>query len=93
MPINVLGSFDLAPAPVAYTKPLVVLVDEFTTSSGDMLAAIFQDNHRGPLLGMRTNGAGAARGTAQAKITRNVGAAGRADNQMLQTSGEIKRRH
>ena len=41
----------------------------------------------------RVNGAGAARGTAQAKITRNVGAAGRADNQMLQTSGEIKRRH
>jgi hypothetical protein len=58
MPINSLGSFDLAPAAVAYTKPLVVLVDEFTTSSGDMLAAILQDNHRGPLLGMRTNGAG-----------------------------------
>jgi hypothetical protein len=58
MPINSLGSFDLAPAPVAYAKPLVVLVDEFTTSSGDMLAAILQDNHRGPLLGMRTNGAG-----------------------------------
>ena len=58
LPINSLGSFDLAPAPVAYTKPLVVLVDEFTTSSGDMLAAIMQDNHRGPLLGMRTMGAG-----------------------------------
>jgi len=58
MPINLLGSFELLPAPVAYTKPLLVLVDEFTTSSGDMLAAILQDNHRGPLLGMRTNGAG-----------------------------------
>lgn len=58
LPINSLGSFDLAPAAVAYTKPLLVLVDEFTTSSGDMLAAILQDNHRGPLLGMRTNGAG-----------------------------------
>lgn len=58
MPINQLGSFELLPAPVAYTKPLLVLVDEFTTSSGDMLAAILQDNHRGPLLGMRTNGAG-----------------------------------
>jgi len=48
----------LAPAAVAYKKPLVTLVDEFTTSSGDMLAAILQDNHRGPLLGMRTMGAG-----------------------------------
>lgn len=58
LPINSLGSFVLAPASVSYTKPLLVLVDEFTTSSGDMLAAILQDNHRGPLLGMRTNGAG-----------------------------------
>ncbi len=58
LPINSLGSFDLAPAAVAYTKPLLTLVDEFTTSSGDMLAAILQDNHRGPLLGWRTMGAG-----------------------------------
>jgi peptidase S41-like protein len=58
LPINSIGSFDLAPAPVTYTKPLLLLVDEFTTSSGDMLAAIIQDNHRGPLLGWRTNGAG-----------------------------------
>jgi C-terminal processing protease CtpA/Prc len=58
LPINARGSFDVSPAPVAYTKPLLVLVDEFTTSSGDMLAAILQDNHRGPLVGMRTNGAG-----------------------------------
>ena len=58
LPINSLGSFNLAPAAVAYTKPLLTLVDEFTTSSGDMLAAILQDNHRGPLLGMRTMGAG-----------------------------------
>jgi hypothetical protein len=58
LPINALGSFQLSPASVTYKKPLLVLVDEFTTSSGDMLAAILQDSHRGPLLGMRTNGAG-----------------------------------
>ena len=58
LPINATGSFDLPPASVAYTKPILVLIDEFTTSSGDMLAAILQDNHRGTLLGMRTNGAG-----------------------------------
>ncbi len=58
LPINSLGSFELAPASVVYTKPLLLLVDELTTSSADMLAAIIQDNHRGLLLGMRTNGAG-----------------------------------
>jgi hypothetical protein len=58
LPINALGSFDLPPAAVAYTKPLLVLVDELTTSSADMLAAILQDNHRATLLGIRTNGAG-----------------------------------
>jgi hypothetical protein len=51
-------SLALAPAPNAYTKPLMLLVDEVTASGGDMLAAIIQDNHRGPLLGMRTMGAG-----------------------------------
>jgi Peptidase family S41 len=42
----------------AYTKPLILLVDEFSTSAGDIFAAMLQDNQRGPLVGMRTNGAG-----------------------------------
>jgi hypothetical protein len=58
IPLNAIGSLELPPAPVAYAKPLLVLVDEFSISSADMLAAILQDNHRGPLLGMRTMGAG-----------------------------------
>lgn len=58
IPLNATGGFMLAPAPIAYTKPLLVLVDEFTLSAGEMFAAIMQDNHRGPLLGMRTTGAG-----------------------------------
>jgi hypothetical protein len=51
-------SLDLQPAPGAYTKPLIVLADEFSASGGDMLPAILQDNNRGPIVGMRTNGAG-----------------------------------
>jgi hypothetical protein len=51
-------SLVLAPAANAYVKPLMLLVDEMAASGGDMLAAIIQDNHRGPLLGMRTMGAG-----------------------------------
>jgi hypothetical protein len=48
------------PLPNAYSKPLIVLVDEFSTSAGDIFAAMMQDNKRGPLVGMRTNGAGGA---------------------------------
>jgi hypothetical protein len=51
-------SLTLPPGPNAYDKPLLLLTDEFTTSGGDMFAAIIQDNHRGPLFGMRTMGAG-----------------------------------
>jgi hypothetical protein len=42
----------------AYTKPLIVLVDEMSASGGDAFAATIQDNLRGPLLGWRTMGAG-----------------------------------
>jgi hypothetical protein len=43
---------------VAYTKPLIVLVDDFSISAGDIFPAMLQDNQRGPLVGTRTNGAG-----------------------------------
>lgn len=56
--LNSLGSLTLSPAPVRYTKPLLVLVDGFTASAGDMFAAVIQDNGRAPLFGMRTMGAG-----------------------------------
>ncbi len=43
---------------IAYTKPLMVLVDEFSASGADLFAATIQDNRRGPLFGNRTMGAG-----------------------------------
>lgn len=43
---------------LAYDKPLIVLIDEFSTSAADIFAAMMQDNERGPLVGTRTNGAG-----------------------------------
>jgi C-terminal processing protease CtpA/Prc len=65
MPIPICGvSGTRAPArdqggkPIGYTKPLLVLTDEMTASSGDLFAAMIQDNMRGPLFGMRTMGAG-----------------------------------
>jgi hypothetical protein len=56
--LNATGSLTLTPAPVAYTKPLMVMVDEFSASGADMFPAIIQDNHRGPIFGTRTMGAG-----------------------------------
>jgi hypothetical protein len=42
----------------AYRKPMVLLVDDFSTSAADSFAGMIQDNNRGKLIGMRTNGAG-----------------------------------
>ena len=56
--LNSTGSLQLQPVAGAYTKPILMLTDEFSASGGDMLPAIFQSNHRGPLFGWRTMGAG-----------------------------------
>jgi hypothetical protein len=58
VPLNATGSFTVTPSPNAYTKPLLVLVDEFSASGGDMFPALIQDNQRAPIFGMRTMGAG-----------------------------------
>jgi len=49
---------DRPPAAQPYTKPILLLVDEFSASAADCFAALFQDNQRGKLFGYRTNGAG-----------------------------------
>lgn len=56
--LNQTGDLSLDPVPFAYAKPIVLLTDEFTASAAEMLAAIFQDNQRGPVFGWRTVGAG-----------------------------------
>jgi hypothetical protein len=43
---------------IAYQKPLMLLIDEFTLSTADSVASMIQDAGRGVLYGMRTNGAG-----------------------------------
>jgi C-terminal processing protease CtpA/Prc len=42
----------------AYSKPLVLMIDDFSTSAGDLFPATMQDNKRGKLVGYRSNGAG-----------------------------------
>jgi hypothetical protein len=56
--LNATGSLTLTSVPHAYTKPLIVLTDEFSASGGDAFPAIIQDNKRGLLFGMRRMGAG-----------------------------------
>jgi C-terminal processing protease CtpA/Prc len=43
---------------LAYTKPIVLLTDEFSASAADLFAAVFQDAGRGVIFGARTMGAG-----------------------------------
>jgi C-terminal processing protease CtpA/Prc len=43
---------------IAYSKPILLLTDEFSTSAAEIFASIFQDSQRGPLFGWRTAGAG-----------------------------------
>ena len=56
--LNSTGSLTLNPAIASYSKPLMVMVDEFSASGADMFPAIIQDNERGPIFGMRSMGAG-----------------------------------
>ena len=51
-------SSDQMPASIVYTKPIIILVDEFSISAADIFPAMMQDNHRGVLVGMRTSGGG-----------------------------------
>jgi len=55
---------DRTAAQVVYSKPVILLADEFTASGGDFFAATIQDARRGPVFGFRTNGAG---GTVQGR--------------------------
>ncbi len=56
--LDVDSATDRQGVPIAYTKPLMLLVDELSASAADLFAAVIQDNQRGPLFGMRTMGAG-----------------------------------
>jgi hypothetical protein len=43
---------------LAYQKPMMLLIDEFSVSTADSVAGMIQDAGRAVLYGMRTNGAG-----------------------------------
>jgi C-terminal processing protease CtpA/Prc len=43
---------------IAYSKPILVLTDDFTLSAAETLGAILQDNQRATFFGTRTDGGG-----------------------------------
>ena len=58
LPVCSAATLDRDPADEVYTKPLMVLIDEFSVSAADGFPAVMQDAQRGPMFGMRTMGAG-----------------------------------
>ena len=68
------SSSDLQPAMdaagnvIAYQKPIMLLIDEFTTSTADSVAGMMQDSNRATLYGLRTNGAGGNNTTLDAGV-------------------------
>ena len=58
------ATFDQLPATspagvnLAYTKPILVVTDNYTLSAGELFTMFLQDNKRATVLGMRTDGGG-----------------------------------
>jgi C-terminal processing protease CtpA/Prc len=75
-----------AGASIAYTKPILLLTDEFTTSAAEIFAAIFQDSSRGQLFGWRTAGAGGVVGGAVASGFYSEGSADVTLTMLLRTN-------
>lgn len=44
--------------PIGYDKPIIILINEYSTSAADAFPAMLQDTGRAKLIGNRTNGAG-----------------------------------
>jgi C-terminal processing protease CtpA/Prc len=56
--LDVPSATDARGRSIAYTKPVMILTDEFTASASELFSAIMQDNQRALIFGARTMGAG-----------------------------------
>lgn len=60
MSMDLSAATDRAGRLVAYSKPVMVLIDDRSASAAEMFAAVMQDTGRAMLYGYRTDGAGAS---------------------------------
>lgn len=63
---NVQPTTNAAGASIAYTKPILVMTDEFSLSAAEAFTMILQDEQRATVFGMRTDGGGGNPGNYQA---------------------------
>ena len=59
--------------PVSYNKPIIVLVDRFSSSSSEIFAGTIQDMERGWVVGERTAGKGSIQGFSSFTLPGNPG--------------------
>lgn len=58
---------------LAYSKPVMLLVDELTASAAELFAGVLQDNQRAMVYGYRTDGAGGSVGVYAAGVYSETG--------------------
>jgi len=72
---------------IAYTKPILLLTDNFTISSAEIFAAILQDENRVSVFGVRTDGGGGN------DVSYNFNAAPYSEGRAIVTQSILVRNH
>lgn len=60
--LEIYPAVDAAFRPNVYTKPMIILMDEFSVSTADLFPAVLQDPGRAKLVGYRSGGLGGTNG-------------------------------
>jgi len=61
--LDIYPATDVNFRPVVYTRPMIILMDEFSVSTADLFPAVLQDAGRAKLVGYRSGGLGGTNGS------------------------------